>query len=144
MEDREAVGHGRSAYVAGHCRCEECTEANAAYQRNRWRLLNRPDAEPQVAIIDAVATRRRLNRLLERGATLTSIARGSQVPRSTLADIAEGRTRRTRRSVHDAVVNAYRSHVARGRRTSLSGASTSVAGGVVQGVLDSDVVADRD
>lgn len=113
MEHPEAAGHGRSRYVTDGCRCDTCRAANAAYQRDRWRSIHRPDGESTVDLVTADATRLRLIRMLQHGETLSALACAARVPRSTLSDIVDGRTCRTRRAVHDAVVNVYRSHVAR-------------------------------
>lgn len=111
--EHPGLGHGRSRYVAYRCRCATCRDANTAYQRHRWRSIHRPDGEHRAALVDAHETRVRLIQMLQHGETLAAIARSTATPRSTLSDIVHGRTRRTRRAVHDAVVNAYRSHVSR-------------------------------
>lgn len=106
------MDHGRSGYVTG-CRCEICTAANRRYQRNRYRRLHRPDATPPAAMVDAAPTRRRLLHLLSLGWPLTHIAQVAATARSTLQDIATGRTSRTHADVHTRVVHAYRSLLSR-------------------------------
>jgi hypothetical protein len=113
MDPEHHLTHGRSAYVTRRCRCDICTAANAEYQRTHWRSINRPDAPPRPPLVDADPTRRRILRMTTDGVSLNDIARRAELPRSTLADIAKGRSARTHRNVHDAVVWVYRSHAAR-------------------------------
>ena len=113
MEQPRPVRHGRSAYVTGACRCDKCTGANTDYQRERWRTLHRPDSAVEHGTVDAGPTQYRIQRMIDDGVPLTQISNRADVPRSTLADLVSGRTRRTRQRVHDRVVNAYRAHVAR-------------------------------
>lgn len=115
MQTSHTPGHSRSRYVTGKCRCPLCTQANTDYQRNRYRQRHRPDGSGVAPLVDANATRDRLSRILATGETIASIARSTRIPRTTLTDIAAGRTKRTARSVHNAVVAHYRSHVARNR-----------------------------
>lgn len=90
--------HGtRSSYVKHRCRCEACTNANAAYQRDWMRAQRRPDPTPSrtvgaadahavLAVLEAAGWRRR------------ELATATKLSRSTLDAIAVQATATVRRT----------------------------------------------
>ena len=78
--------HGtRSRYVDG-CRCDRCREANRLYYHQRKRH--------GTDLIDAGEARRIIQRLRNRGVGIRRLAHLTGLRRSTLQNIAAGRTRR--------------------------------------------------
>ena len=106
--------HGtRSRYTTG-CRCDACRAANAEYGARYQRDRRRPDGAG-LRRVQAMDTARRLTALRTMGYSYGAIARATGIPPRTLADVHDGRSRRTSPEVRATVLTLFRHAV--GRRT---------------------------
>ena len=92
--------HGtRAAYVLDRCRCQPCTEQNAAAERRR--STSRVYGSPTSGLIDAEPARRHVTALREEGFSLVRIAALSGVGQGTINALIYGvPTRRRPPSTH--------------------------------------------
>lgn len=94
--------HGtRGRYVQG-CRCAECRAENAAYARQREKMLR--VGYPSNRITSAADVRRHLARLAAAGIGQHTIARICGIRRSTLQAIKNGRKRNVREQTARAIL----------------------------------------
>ena len=91
----ESFSHGtRGRYVKG-CRCEPCTIANRVYARERYRARRlKGDWNGLVSAEDA---RRHLLRLSRAGVGIRSVQAASDVSRTILVEVKQGRRTQIRR-----------------------------------------------
>lgn len=74
--------HGtRAAYVADHCHCDSCTQANRAASRTRRRALTYGTWSPYRS---GTAAARHIYRLVDAGMSITDIADTAHLSRSTV------------------------------------------------------------
>ena len=91
MTKKEPAPHGtRRCYFSRGCRCQECREANAAYQRERRKL------GPFQVSVDDVA--RHIIDLSTRGVGTRAIAEAVDLDRHTIQWIKRGRVRKIHRA----------------------------------------------
>jgi hypothetical protein len=109
---QESRAHGtRACYVSGPytgadpCRCQDCRDANSAYQKDRSRR-----AAP--AFVAAGPARAHLEELRQSGVGLRTVAQRSGVSRSRLSMIVSGRVARVRPETLESIMAVFPSDAA--------------------------------